>query len=249
MSKRIVTRTLKNEDGDMFLYNPNEAYQSLSVDEVIGHIERGLHSYVLAVTGFPETDIHVVNGIHGKYLRTVHDSAKCNNLGLLDTVSITPPLYLGDYPDNKKSNWSDNLRGVTHSSDHWFFTQKTKLIKFHVSTELDTDSGSAVKVVEMPEELRRRECDHFGDPDYIVMDEQGYIFVPVEGEEGGECKTDPVVAVFREDDSLTYIGFAALTKQNSRLGTPRAGWCAISPIDLLLHSSHNWIEGENPIFR
>jgi hypothetical protein len=252
MAKRTVTQTLKNKDGDILsLLNANESWSPRKSELVIQDIENDDHSYVIVSTNIPETAIHVVNGPNGKYLRTDHDHAEENNLDNIDTLCIEPPTFLGNYPSNKKSDWSDDLQGVTHSTDHWFFTQKTKIIKLHISKDVDTNMSGAVLVVHMPQELKDFGCNHFGDPDYIVFEDIGYLFVPLEEEGDGnhECSNEPRIAVFRDDAELTYIGFDLLSKQNRDLGTPKAGWCAFSPIDNILHTSHNKISDEFPVFR
>ena len=141
-----------------------------------------------------------------------------------------PPTFLGDYPKNKNSDWSDGLQGVAHSTDHWFFTQKTKIIKLHISKNMDTNLSGAVLVVHMPQDLKGSGCNHFGDPDYIVFGSVGYLFIPVEEEGNGnnECRDKPRIAVFRDDAELTYMGFDLLSKQNRDLGTAKAGWVRLS---------------------
>ncbi len=252
MAKRTIIQTLKNKDGDILsLLNANELWSPRKSELVIRDIENDEHSYVIVSTNVPETAIHVVNGPHGKYLRTDHDTTGENNLDNLDTLSIEPPTFLGDYPDNKESDWSSGLQGVAHSSDHWFFTQKTKIIKMHVSKDLDTNMSSATKVIHMPQELSDLGCNHFGDPDYFVFQDVGYLFVPVEEEGDGnhECRHEPRIAVFRDDSELTYINSSILSKQNQDQSTPKAGWCAFNPIDNIIHTSHNKISDEFPVFR
>ncbi|MFZ0453893.1 MAG: DUF3892 domain-containing protein [Ignavibacteriaceae bacterium] len=208
MAKRIVNHTIKNNEGViLFLLNPTEQWSPRAVELVISDIENGIHTYVVDSINIPETSIHVVNGPKGKYLRTDPDLTKINNLDFVGTLSLLPPLYLGNYPNNSDSDWSDNLQGVTHSLDHWFFTQKTRIIKFHVSTDLDTNTNNAIRIAHMPQELKDLGCNHFGDPDYIVIQGTGYLFVPVEEEDGNhECNNEPQIAVFRDDTTIDYIG-------------------------------------------
>ncbi len=254
MAKRIVTHTLKDDEGDiLFLGNLFDDWSPRSKENIISDIENGVHTYVASSPVASEVDIYVVEGDSGPYLRTDPDTTKKNNLDelpslLSDMLPGTPPEFLGDYPHDQPNDWSNNLQGVTHSNDHWFFTQLTKLFKFHVSTDLDTNFSSAVKMIHMPQELKDFKCNHFGDPDYFVVDGQGYIFIPVEGDEG-DCGGNPRLAVFRDDADLSYVGSAVLPSQNSQNGTPRAGWCAISPLDQLLYSSHNKISAQFPVFR
>jgi len=44
--------------------------------------------------------------------------------------------YLGNYPKNKKGNWTDNLQGISNNKDYWFFTQLTKLWKVPIDLDL-----------------------------------------------------------------------------------------------------------------
>lgn len=164
------------------------------------------------------------------------------------TLRIITHTYLGNYPSDHSSDWTEGLQGVTHDSEHWIFAQKEKLLKFHVTTDLKAKSSQAVAVATMPKELSERECNHFGDPDYLEWEGQGYLFVPVEGGDGS-CRETPFLAVFLNDDHLTYIGFTTFPSQKRSLGTGRAGWCAIDPLNKLLHSSSNEIDASLPVFR
>jgi len=114
----------------------------------------------------------------------------------------------------------------------------------------------------MPSELNDIGCNHFGDPDYWIVNGQGYIFITVEGAVRYEfslrdeiinviddCQSEPRLVVFRDDAQLSYIGSCPLPSQNSQQNSARAGWCAINPIDRLLYSSHNQISNQFPVFR
>ncbi len=154
--------------------------------------------------------------------------------------------FLGDYPDNDEGDWTSSLQGVTHNDDgYWIFTQKTRIFKFHISEDLAAASAAGDPNSEpMPEPLVRRKCNHFGDPDYILLNGVGYLFVPVEGEDGGVCQDEPVIAVFRDSGgggSLEFVDWALLPEQ------ARAGWCAISPVNRLLYTSSNKVDSETPM--
>lgn len=250
MATRFITFTQKNKEDDILFICNNEAdWSPLSIENAISHIEDGTHSYFAAGPNGVEAKVHVVNGASGKYLRSNQDKSSSNNLDNLDALLFEGlPVFINDYPSNRKSDWSDNLQGVTHSNDHWFFTQLTKLYKFHVSTALNSNKSAAVTIASMPKALEDVSCDHFGDPDYIHVNGAGYIFIPVEGSDGA-CKREPRLAVFRDDDQLSFIGMSLLSGQNSDKNTGRAGWCAFSPIDNLLYSSTNKISAEFPVFR
>lgn len=80
MADRRVTRTDKDEDGDITaLCNPWADWKRRSKSLAISDIENGTHRYYVEV-GDKEVDIHVVNGSTGKYLRTDPDKTSRNNL-------------------------------------------------------------------------------------------------------------------------------------------------------------------------
>ena len=79
MADRRVTQTRKDSDGDITaLCNPSAGWSPRLKNSAIGDIENGTHTYYVQSTG--RTDIHVVNGPTGKYLRTTADSGSANNL-------------------------------------------------------------------------------------------------------------------------------------------------------------------------
>ena len=77
---RAVTQTGKNADGDITrLCNPNASWSPVSKETAIRDIETGTHTYYVPwTTG--RTEISVVRGPNGKYLRTDQDSTPRNNL-------------------------------------------------------------------------------------------------------------------------------------------------------------------------
>jgi len=80
MSTRYVTRSGKDSDGDITrLCNPGQYWSPRAKADAISDIELGLHEYYVQ---WPEktTQIRVVNGASGKYLRTDRDSTTRNNL-------------------------------------------------------------------------------------------------------------------------------------------------------------------------
>jgi len=80
MASREVRRTGKDSEGDIrSLCNAGELWSPRSKAGAIDDIESGRHTYYVQ---WPEkrTDIRVVNGPTGKYLRTDRDSTTKNNL-------------------------------------------------------------------------------------------------------------------------------------------------------------------------
>ncbi len=81
MSDRPVTQTRKDEDGDILaLCNPESPWSPRQKDDAIRDIETGAHTYYVPWPEGRRTDIQVVNGPTGKYLRTDRDDTSRNNL-------------------------------------------------------------------------------------------------------------------------------------------------------------------------
>lgn len=79
-SERGVTGSHKNAQGDIIaLCNPAEPWSPREVADVIADIESGTYTYVTVANGIA-SQIQVVNGAHGKYLRTRPDATPDNNL-------------------------------------------------------------------------------------------------------------------------------------------------------------------------
>ena len=81
MARRAVTRTGKDRDGDITsLCNPQESWLRRSKQDSISDIESGTHTYYVPWKYSPHTEIRVVKGLRGKYLRTDRDATTKNNL-------------------------------------------------------------------------------------------------------------------------------------------------------------------------
>jgi hypothetical protein len=129
--------------------------------------------------------------------------------------------FLGNYPNELNSNWSDETQGVTHDTTHWYISQKPRIWKVPVSRDLN-QSFNGLLSAEIPQVLKNQSANHFGDLDYF----QGELFVPLEG------MTIPHVVVF-DANTLLAKGWGPLSHQ----GTNNASWCAVNPVDGLLFSS------------
>lgn len=80
MARRAVRNTGKDRDGDITkLCNPGDYWSPRKKADAIFDIENGLHTYYVPWQS-GSTDIHVVNGPNGKYLRTDRDNTSRNNL-------------------------------------------------------------------------------------------------------------------------------------------------------------------------
>ena len=79
--KRYVRATRKDTYGDITaLCNHGEWWSPRDKWSAIGDIENGSHEYWVPWKNVPETQIHVVKGSTGKYLRTDRDNTPRNNL-------------------------------------------------------------------------------------------------------------------------------------------------------------------------
>jgi len=80
LADRAVRRTRKDRDGDIIaLCDTGASWSPRSKTDAIDDIESLRHTYHVPWTD-GRTEIRVVNGPRGKYLRTDHDSTQRNNL-------------------------------------------------------------------------------------------------------------------------------------------------------------------------
>ena len=80
MTDRAVLNTGKDRDGDITkLCNQGQSWSPRSKADAIKDIENGIHTYHVPWNS-GRTEIRVVNGINGKYLRTDKDDTSRNNL-------------------------------------------------------------------------------------------------------------------------------------------------------------------------
>ena len=80
MSNRAVRKTGKDRDGDITkLCDPGQSWSPRFKADAIRDIETGTHSYYVPWQS-GQTQIRVVNGPSGKYLRTDRDGTSRNNL-------------------------------------------------------------------------------------------------------------------------------------------------------------------------
>ena len=80
MADRAVRKTRKDADGDILaLCDDGSAWSPRLKADAINDIDSKTHTYHVPWTG-GRTEIHVVDGPHGKYLRTDRDNTSKNNL-------------------------------------------------------------------------------------------------------------------------------------------------------------------------
>lgn len=81
MADRDVKQTRKDKDGDITaLCNPGYSWSPRSKRDAIHDIENRIHRYFVPWADGQRTEIKVVKGPTGKYLRTDRDSTSRNNL-------------------------------------------------------------------------------------------------------------------------------------------------------------------------
>lgn len=87
MSDRAVRQTRKDSDGDILaLCNSGDYWSPRLKNDVISDIENKIHTYHVPWAG-GRTEIRVVSGPNGKYLRTDRDDTTNNNLDDLPDCS------------------------------------------------------------------------------------------------------------------------------------------------------------------
>ena len=80
MADRAVRRTRKDRDGDIIaLCDSGASWSPRSKRDAINDIESGIHTYHVPWKD-DRTEIRVINGSKGKYLRTDRDTTPRNNL-------------------------------------------------------------------------------------------------------------------------------------------------------------------------
>jgi len=81
MAKRYVYKSGKDKDGDITkLCSSGADWSPWQKADAIRDIENSTHSYWVSWSDGQETEIKVVNGSTGKYLRTMRDGSTKNNL-------------------------------------------------------------------------------------------------------------------------------------------------------------------------
>ncbi|QDH74256.1 DUF3892 domain-containing protein [Brevundimonas sp. M20] len=81
MATRYVTKSGKDKDGDITkLCNNGEIWSPRLKADAIRDIENRDHEYWVNWTDGQKTQVKVVNGSTGKYLRTQRDGSTKNNL-------------------------------------------------------------------------------------------------------------------------------------------------------------------------
>ena len=129
--------------------------------------------------------------------------------------------YLCQYPKDREMGWSDEIQGVCHDKENWYFTQNGNIWKFPLSYDLNNTCKSENRSIGI---YKNAYGHRLGDIDYY----NGYLFVPVTGD------GNPYIAAFRASD-LSYVAKTELLK--FKLNYSSLHWCAINPNDGYLYTS------------
>jgi hypothetical protein len=136
--------------------------------------------------------------------------------------------YLENYPEDKSTEWSESVNGVTHDDYNWFISQEKNIWKIPVTHNLSSVSNDDEGVIEKElddsdySKLKGDGYDHFGDLEWYEFEDQGYLFVPAEGKDNPEVGA---IAIFNADN-LQYMHHDYLMDGENILQS-RAAWCAV----------------------
>jgi hypothetical protein len=141
-------------------------------------------------------------------------------------------LYLGDYPGHAEPGWQEDVQGVTHDESCWYITQGSKrypsdraLWRIPVGHDLSSvshdDAGVTRRLIDDVPDLAEKGYWHFSDLDHYEYKGNGYLLIAVEGD------ATPVLAVFRANASLDYLGCAEVEEQAT------FPWVAVDPCGCL----------------
>lgn len=147
-------------------------------------------------------------------------------------------LYNGAFPGDEETVYSgecsNNLQGITHDDDNWFFSMTEELWKIPVQCDLrnvnDSSQYPGVLHVYLSsiQPLAQLGYYHIGDMSYFEAGGQGYVLAAVEA----HAPQPHAIVVFRADN-LQYVCRAEIP------GFSDLGWVAVDP-DGVLHVSHDF---------
>lgn len=136
--------------------------------------------------------------------------------------------YLKTWPSDRENGWSEELNGICHDVNNWFFTQNGNLWKFPITHKINDKVTGENKEKGI---LKNRYGNHLGDCDCY----KEYLFVPV-ADDG-----DPYIAVFSAKN-LAFMTRQRIMRNNSYFSS--LGWCAVNPNDGLLYTSDRHIQDD-----
>ena len=84
MAARKVISCKRDTSGDVtLLCNPGEYWSPRTKEEAIEDIEKKVHSYYVQTIEGEKSNIKIIEGVSGKYLRSTYDSRSPMNLSNL----------------------------------------------------------------------------------------------------------------------------------------------------------------------
>src|SRR5215475_1570368 len=150
--------------------------------------------------------------------------------------------FIGNYPDEADTGWSDVAQGLTHDRDNWFITQRERLWKIPVTHDLNNVSCGGGVVCRSLDDIRGLSAEgynHLGDPEYYEFRGKGYVLVPVEAPLEGDTRLAPSVVAAFDADTLEYIAHSPLPWQRD------APWVAVDPQGNVYSSNFDGVTAVN----
>lgn len=160
--------------------------------------------------------------------------------------------YLGNHPEEETPDYSENVQGITHDTNHWYITNDKKIFKYHVAADLATNKYTEKKGI--PHSLLEAGYDKFKTIDcfnsvlYIPMNYNYGYLVNQAFYSGPEVlskipeEKPPIVALF-DAETLDFIGCVELLMPHNNVS------CAgINPVNSLLYVTTSKVSPENPIY-
>ena len=149
-----------------------------------------------------------------------------------------------DFPKNQSCKTYDNIQGITHDDDYWYFSQSkttwkarknhpAKLYKFNASDNLSNLSRENPVISKKLEGYG----DHPGDITYFKRGGAEYIFVPMYKK--NEESTTSRILVFRASD----LELVVASDCSSTIYTP--SWVAVDPSGRLYHNNNHILPESN----
>jgi len=142
--------------------------------------------------------------------------------------------YIGNYPKDRENGISDELQGVCHDTNNWYFTQNRHRYRGNEAS----DNLGYIWKIPLSHDLNKKigenqyqhvNCGthHLGDIDFL----NGFLFVPIDNQ----------IAVFTNE--LRPVAIQRITRPIKDRMVPyySIGWCAMNPTDGCLYTSDKHI--------
>jgi hypothetical protein len=160
----------------------------------------------------------------------------------------SPYLWLGEYPHDRETSYSDHIQGVAHDDQNWFLSQKGVIRKIPVDQDLANPQESAHLEIWTIQPLLPDGTHyvHFGDIDYH-RDSQGHGYVVVPIEPDAASQTRPPVIAFLSAEDLHFVGYFRLEYAEHH----NCAWVAVDPQTERIYTSdwdvvYSFILGSDP---